>query len=585
MKLSAAIMSMHTNNCIMTLNAMCLNAVSEQLDVLGSTAILGLPEKLLRELLPYLDVIQLDELQAGLNLKGISTLSSWVELSRRLQGRGKKSQVHTEQDVKQAVMEQIFATVINDWHLSSTVWKHLNTSTLFLAAAKSINSLTLSSKHNFEVNFVSKCRQTPVLSVLEKTVTKLTLWLEKTEPREKEELLMGIIHRLVQHGVTKHVILRTCEDSLLSKVLLAGGCLSGERTRDDEEEDKEGPPAKKHKYVFCEKVPTYTECSKRAFEHLELVDCSSSLYWKLTETLPSCSNLTSLTLRSHKGFSFLDVMFLARALKARCSHVSLRRLSIETLKCPSLLTDLLHACPRLTELNVTFESFSADNQPLTGDTGELPLKRLSVKLTQQLATPTFLLPVLRRCPCLARLHVQAVRLQSQHSHKQLLSMLSECNGRLTCLHLENLNMSDCLHQILNVVRACKLEELRLHDCRLLEQESNKQESLRLLVSALKATPSLRKLMLSQNRLARDVHVLAELFSGPTPSSVEHLDVRLNSINSVDLMHFAEAMTACPPPRHLTLDLRENLGDHDKDEWNAALDKLRPLCQTLVNCNM
>ncbi|XP_061743754.1 uncharacterized protein LOC133543286 [Nerophis ophidion] len=298
MKLSAAIMSTDTNKSMSTLNAMCLNAVSEQLDVLGTRAILGLPEKLLKDLLPYLDVIQLDELQAGLNLKGISTLSSWVELSRRLQGRGKMSQDHTEQGVKQAVMEQIFAAVINDCHLSATVWKHLNTSTLFLAAAKSVNSLTLSSEHNFEGKFVSKCRQTPVLSVLEKTVTKLTLWLEKTEPREKEELLMGIIHRLVQHGVTKHVILRTCEDRLLSKVLLAAGCLSREHTRDDEE-DKEGPPAKKHKYVFCEKVPTYTECPKTAFEHLELVDCSSSLYWKLTKTLPSCSNLTSLTLRSH----------------------------------------------------------------------------------------------------------------------------------------------------------------------------------------------------------------------------------------------------------------------------------------------
>ncbi|XP_061834432.1 leucine-rich repeat-containing protein 41-like isoform X2 [Nerophis lumbriciformis] len=476
-------------------------------------------------------------------------------------------------------MEQIFATVINDWHLSSTLWKHSNTSALLLAAAKSINSLTLSSKHNFKVNLIA--RETPVLSVLEKTVTKLTLWLEKTEPREKEELLMGIIHRLVQHGVTKQVILRTCEESLLSKVLLAGGCLSGGRT---EEDDKEGPPAKKHKSDFCEEIQTCAECPKRVIEHLKLVECSPSLLMKLTEILPSCSNLTSLTLNSDSPISLEYVEYLAAALEklSRRPHASLRHLSIFSVTCTSLLAVLLHACPRLTTLKVDFEDFAGQNLHLTRDLSDLRLECLSITLDGQLTSPTFLLPVLRRCPRLLRLHVQGMHLPTGFSQRKLLTTLSECNGRLTCLHLDDLNMSDCLHQILNVVRACKLEELRLHDCRLLEQQSNKQESLRLLVGALKASPTLRKLTLSQNRLACDVHVLAELFSGPTASSVEHLDVRLNFIKPNDLMHFAEAMMACPPPRRLTLDLRGNPGDRDADKWNSALDKLRPLCQPLTN---
>ncbi|XP_061744064.1 uncharacterized protein LOC133543493 isoform X2 [Nerophis ophidion] len=474
-------------------------------------------------------------------------------------------------------MEQIFAAVINDCHLSATVWKHLNTSTLLLAAAKSVNSLTLSSEHSFKVNLIAK--ETAVLSVLEKTVTKLTLWLGKTVPREKEEVLMGIIHRLVQHGVTKHVILRTCEDRLLSKVLLAGGCLSREHT-EEEDDDEEGPPAKKNKSDFAEKMQTCAECPKRVLEHLKLADCSPSL----TDTLPSCSNLSSVTLHSESPISveFLDRMVVALEKLSRRSHASLKRLAIFSVICPSLLDVLQHACPCRTQLKMDFEAFAGQNPCLTRDLTDLWLKCLSITLDGQQTSPTFLLPVLRRCPRLLRLHVQAMHLRSGFSHRNLLATLSECNVRLTCLHLDDLNMSDCLHQIIDVVEACKLEELCLHDCRLLEQQSNKQESLRLLVHTLKVAPSLRKLTLSQNRLACDVHVLAELFSGPTPSSVEHLDVRLNFIKPNDLMRLAEAMTASPPPRGLTLDLRGNPSDHDLDKWNAALDKLRPLCHPVTN---
>ncbi|XP_042368885.1 leucine-rich repeat-containing protein 41-like [Plectropomus leopardus] len=84
-----------------------------------------------------------------------------------------------------------------------------------------------------------------------------------------------------------------------------------------------------------------------------------------------------------------------------------------------------------------------------------------------------------------------------------------------------MNLSDCLPNILELLRDCKLEELRLKDCRLLERLSSKEESLQKLVAALKMVPSLQLLSLAQNRLARNVFVLAELFSGSSPSSLKH----------------------------------------------------------------
>lgn len=47
-----------------------------------------------------------------------------------------------------------------------------------------------------------------------------------------------------------------------------------------------------------------------------------------------------------------------------------------------------------------------------------------------------------------------------------------------------------------------LSDLRLNDCRLLEKCSNKEESLKQLVAALKTVPSLHTLSLAQNRLGR-----------------------------------------------------------------------------------
>lgn len=174
-----------------------------------------------------------------------------------------------------------------------------------------------------------------------------------------------------------------------------------------------------------------------------------------------------------------------------------------------------------------------------------------------------------------------MRLPAGTSQSQLLTTLLESNYFLRSLSLEDMNLSDCLPQILSLLRDCKLEELQLKDCRLLEKWRNKEESLQQLVAAVKTIPSLHTLSLAQNRLARNVCVLAELFSGSSPSSVKRLDISSNFIQPAELLEFAKRLRTHHPPHRLTLDLRKNPGDRDPDTWNTALKRLRPFCDLLV----
>lgn len=81
--------------------------------------------------------------------------------------------------------------------------------------------------------------------------------------------------------------------------------------------------------------------------------------------------------------------------------------------------------------------------------------------------------------------------------------------------------------------------------------------------------------------AKNVCVLAELFSGPSPSSVKRLDISSNFIQAAELLEFSKALRTHCPPHRLTLDLRKNPGDRDPDTWSSALRGLWPLCVLLV----
>lgn len=288
-------------------------------------------------------------------------------------------------------------------------------------------------------------------------------------------------------------------------------------------------------------------------------------------------------------FKESDVLDVATALQqlSESSSSSLLHLSIGLLPHVGLMQTLLTASPKLTSLYVEFQTVLWEPQlnvdhPGTAepDTSELGLEKLTVKVTQLQTDLNFWISVLRRCPHLTYLHLAGMRLPTGSSHSQLLSTLSESSRCLKVLNFEDMKLCDCLPNILKLLRVCMLEELSLNDCRLLEKCKNPEKSLVELVTALKM-PSLRSLSLAQNRLAKNVCMLAELFSGPSKSSLRHLDIRSNFIQPADLMVFAQRLRIHHPPHRLTLDLRKNPGDRDPDAWNTALKRLQSFFFLLV----
>nr|XP_046246904.1 uncharacterized protein lrrc41 isoform X2 [Scatophagus argus] len=323
---------------------------------------------------------------------------------------------------------------------------------------------------------------------------------------------------------------------------------------------------------------------------LEIRQCGSDCLGVLNSALPTFFCLRSLTLHSFSIFRDSDVMGFARALRqlSDSSHSSLSDLSISVLPYTELVEILLDASPNITSLQVEIQTVTwgphiSPHHPriAESDMSELPLKKLTVKVAELQTHLHFITSVLRRCPHLTSLHVAGMRLPAGSSQSQLLTTLSESNHFLRSLTLEDMKLSDCLPEILNLLQDCKLEELRFNDCRLLESWNNKEESLQQLVAALKRVPSLHTLSLAQNRLVRNVCVLAELFSGSSPSSVKHLDISSNFIQPAELLEFAKRLQTHHPPHQLTLDLRKNPGDRDPDTWNTAMKELRPFCVLLV----
>uniref|UniRef100_A0A3P9Q6A3 Leucine-rich repeat-containing protein 41 n=1 Tax=Poecilia reticulata TaxID=8081 RepID=A0A3P9Q6A3_POERE len=288
-------------------------------------------------------------------------------------------------------------------------------------------------------------------------------------------------------------------------------------------------------------------------------------------------------------FRELDVLEFAGALQqlsdSGCS--SLVHLSIGLLPHVGLMKTLLNARPRLTSLCVEFQTaiwgpqFNLDHAGTAEpDTSELPLEKLTMKIIQLQTDLHFLTSVLRRSPHLSSLHIAGMRLPTGCSQSQLLNTLSEFNHSLKALTFEDIKLCDCLPDILKLLRGCMLEELSFNDCRLLEMCINPEKSLVELVAALKM-PSLHSLSLAQNRLANNVCVLAELFSGQSQSSLKQLDIRSNFIQPADLLEFAKRLMIHPPPHRLTLDLRKNPGDRDPETWNSALKRLQPSSFLLV----
>ncbi|XP_077440156.1 uncharacterized protein lrrc41 [Vanacampus margaritifer] len=607
---------------ITTLRDVCLQKVHFHFSVkdLGKAAVLNLPSDLLKDLLPYMDPVQLDQLQPDLEVKGISTFSAWMKMYQELaadrkQVAGRKQQrtFDTSQEVKVEVMRRLFAQCLRDSSINLDSWFYMSLSQFLSTAVKYVNHVALSSDTEPDVDLKAG---DPLLASLEKTVESLTLkWTGSNTSRELAGLLSFLVHRFLDHGVVKHVSLyspysnffswlfterghlyrpamdRNNIDNLTSSFAIYGESL-------DQYCDENGPNVKRCRMANNELfswhrcIDSYpgcvTPCPGLKIQSLVVTECIWEHVKDIIKILPTFDSLTNLTLQTQFGYSLpiWVIEDMAEALVSLSSRPrrSLRRVSIRTLQCGDVLCDLLQAYRELKELDVgVTRVITQDSRNKQKELeGEFQLEQLSITLDMTTQDADFLLTTLRACPHLLSLHVSGMRLPTGHSQKELLNTLAESNVDLASLNLYNLNLSDCMEEIIKMLSVCKLEELHLADCRLLEFAADKAASLRQLVDALKTLPSLRKLNLSHNRLAKHVHELAQLFSGPACSSLEYLHVGANFIQPADLLVFAETLSSHPPPRRLTLDLATNPGDRDADTWKAALDKLRPFCHLLTN---
>lgn len=630
----------------MCLKETCFKAVRKHFAVLGIEAVLDLPTPLVKDLLPHLTVCQLDELQPALNQRGISTHSGWVGVLQDMCGPNHVIDLNTEEEAKHEVMRMLFTLVF--YGFTNPFVKrnitNLSSPSFLWAAAKCIKHFLLTTSMHKPLQSLT-AEHRPLLNLLEKRIRSVGVSQSIDLSKRKTQTALYVLHRLLDHGVAKELIVHVqCPIGLAwllhgrgshyvnpelknlmqsradcvtqaTSARIGGASLSpGYGTRASEDQD-EVTPCKRSKLdpvsveeeecgkanftvdpqLLCQTFtpcdgPSAGACPWGQINCLEIRQCGSDSLRVLNFALPTFFCLRSLSLHSFSTFRDLDVLGLARALKqlSESSRSSLTDLSISALPYTQLMEILLDAVPHVTSLHVEIQAVMwgprfSPHHPRTAeaDMPELPLEKLTIKVAELQTDLHFITSVLRRSPRLTSLHVAGMRLPTGSSQSQLLTTLSESNHFLRSLNLEDLKLSDCLPEILNLLRDCKLEELRFSDCRLLEKSSDKEESLQQLVAALKTLPSLHTLGLAQNRLAKNVCVLAELFSGSSPSSVKRLDISSNFIQPAELLEFAKSLRTHCPPQRLTLDLRKNPGDRDSDTWSTALKRLRPFCVLLV----
>ncbi|XP_068563898.1 uncharacterized protein lrrc41 isoform X1 [Cebidichthys violaceus] len=617
----------------------CFQAVRKHFAAVGSEAVLGLPMPLIKDLIPYLTVCQLEELQPALNQRGVSTHSGWIGVLQDMCGPNHVADFDTEEKAKHEVMRLLFIFVlygIKNPFVKSNI-TNLNTPSILWMAAKYIKHFLLT----VPAESLTAERR-PLLNLLEKRIWSVGVSQKIDISKMRTQTALYVLHRLLDHGVAKTVVVHVQCPIVLAWILHGRGsqyvnpdfkdllnskkascisqgasasadgscCGSGLGTRASEDQVT---PCKRSKLDSAEESgkanftldpqalcktfiprdgPSAGACPWGRIDCLDIRQCGSDSLRVLNSALPTFFCLRSLTLHSFLTFRDSDVLSLARALKqlSESSRSALADLSVSVLPCTRLVEVLLDASPNLTSLHAEIQTLMwgprlLPHPPRTAESDMsaelLPLEELDIKVAELQTDLSFITSMLRRCPRFTSLSLAGMRLPTGSSLSQLFTTLSESNPLLRSLNLEDLKLSDCLPEILNLLRDCKLEELRFNDCRLVERWSNKEESLQRLVAALKAVPSLHTLSLAQNRLAKNVCVLAELFSGPSPSSVKRLDISSNFIQPAELLEFAKRLRTHRPPHRLTLDLRVNPGDRDPDTWNAALKTLRPFCVLLV----
>ncbi|XP_030228829.1 uncharacterized protein lrrc41 isoform X1 [Gadus morhua] len=616
-----------------SLKLICIRVASRHVAHIDMDALIGLPVSLIKELLPHLSIYDLISLQPALNQRGISTQSAWVLILQDIKGAHRVLDLHSEDGSKQEAMDTCFQLMFYGFKYKGVAKQifNVNITTLFLVMAKYIKRFYLRPSQ-FLQTFAKE--QRALLTILEGSVDIVDVKHHKDLLKTESQFALYVLHRLLDHGQAKELIIYGLDPAMLNWILQDRGSRHADQqltsaprsilvanpkaaadniatcTYVDLENEEDVSPCKRPKLddtfqergaetlqspvepeLLCQAFALYGSCLTGSCPRgqicsLQIRECGRSTLGVLVPFLPTWLCLRSLTIQSCWIFRVSEVKSLAKSLKQlwQTSRSSLVDLGMAVLPQSALMALLLDACPGLHSLSLEIHPLDVDPGPHgSGMTHEptypkeLSLRKLSVKVPQVMADIHSITAVLKHSPHLTSLHISGIRLPNSSSHRDLLTSISESNHRLRTLHLEDLNLADCHQDILNLLRNCMLEELSLKDCRLLERCSDRESYLQQFIDSLKQVRSLRSLDLSQNRLAKSAPTLAELFTGSPASAVKRLDISSNFIQPAELLELGQRLQTHPPQQRLTLDLRKNPWDRDRETWHDALRTLRPLC--------
>ncbi|XP_050967324.1 leucine-rich repeat-containing protein 41 [Labeo rohita] len=592
---------------------MCIVKVAQNMDVLEKK-VSNLPVSLLKDLLPHLNIYYLNRIETAAATKGISTSVIWAAIWRDLDQtwRWRLKSALPDQDWKQRCLERLFHMVLfTQVRRGGSYLSNLSDSSILSMTVKHVQVLSL---HTSTKNICSLASGDlrPILSSLEKGVTSLKLLDVKSLFKHGRKYVLFVLHRLLDHGSVREVVLRRNPDSSFLSWLTSrrrghqltvsaapetphtdGHCSVVDDLDSRCSGELEEPAAKRlaldmeeNPEVLCSEFSSANSpadhCPEGQIHSLDFEVSKCQILNTVSHILPTWLCLRKLHLHSDWLISEQEMAVLVESLRRLFLNpgCSLTDLSLSHVSGHTHLMSMLRACPTLQSLCLEICPPADRNtwrqQPRFTENKELCLEKLTVRSTGPMTAACFL-PILTSAPKLSSLHFTGIHLSQQFFHT-----LTEYNPSLKVLKLEDINLSDYHQEILQFLGCSVLEELSFRDCRLLDKCAVKKDFLLPFVEALKGISSIRTLMLAQNRLATSAIEMAALFSGCRPSKITKLDLSSNFILPAELLEFAQLLETYKPVQRLTLDLRFNPLDRDPEIKGQALRKLIPYCNILTD---
>ncbi|KAI2663216.1 Leucine-rich repeat-containing protein 41 [Labeo rohita] len=544
----------------------------------------------------------------------ISTSVIWAAIWRDLDQtwRWRLKSALPDQDWKQRCLERLFHMVLfTQVRRGGSYLSNLSDSSILSMTVKHVQVLSL---HTSTKNICSLASGDlrPILSSLEKGVTSLKLLDVKSLFKHGRKYVLFVLHRLLDHGSVREVVLRRNPDSSFLSWLTSrrrghqltvsaapetphtdGHCSVVDDLDSRCSGELEEPAAKRlaldmeeNPEVLCSEFSSANSpadhCPEGQIHSLDFEVSKCQILNTVSHILPTWLCLRKLHLHSDWLISEQEMAVLVESLRRLFLNpgCSLTDLSLSHVSGHTHLMSMLRACPTLQSLCLEICPPADRNtwrqQPRFTENKELCLEKLTVRSTGPMTAACFL-PILTSAPKLSSLHFTGIHLSQQFFHT-----LTEYNPSLKVLKLEDINLSDYHQEILQFLGCSVLEELSFRDCRLLDKCAVKKDFLLPFVEALKGISSIRTLMLAQNRLATSAIEMAALFSGCRPSKITKLDLSSNFILPAELLEFAQLLETYKPVQRLTLDLRFNPLDRDPEIKGQALRKLIPYCNILTD---